>query len=153
MKIIVQRAKNAKVVVAGKTVGKIEHGLLLLVGITHTDQASDLQYCAKKVANLRIFSDDAGKMNLSVKDVGGGILSISQFTLYGDASHGNRPSYTEAARPEVAEPLYDEFNEILRTAYGIEVATGAFGADMAVCFTNDGPVTLVIETAGSGCKN
>lgn len=146
MKVIVQRAKNAQVIIDNQQVGAIATGLVLLVGITHTDTETDLVYCAKKVANLRIFDDEQGKMNLSVHDVGGGILSISQFTLYGDASNGNRPSYTAAARPEVAKPLYHQFNEILRKTHGLEVATGIFGAEMAVSFTNDGPVTLVIES-------
>ena len=146
MKIIVQRAKDARVVVDGGTVGEIGHGLLLLVGVTHADSAVDLAYCARKVANLRIFADADGKMNLSVKDVGGQVLSISQFTLYADVTSGNRPSYTEAARPEVAEPLYDAFNQILRETHGLEVATGSFGTEMAVEFTNDGPVTIIIES-------
>ena len=146
MKIVVQRAKSAKVTIADEVVGQIDHGLVLLVGITHADTIAELEYCAKKVANLRIFNDDAGKMNRSVKDVGGTILSISQFTLYGDAKDGNRPSYTEAARPEVAQPLYDEFNEILCGTHGLTVATGEFGADMAVELINDGPVTIILES-------
>ena len=146
MKIIVQRAKNAKVIVDEKIVGEIEHGLMLLIGITHEDQLEEAKYCAKKVANLRIFEDEAGKMNLSVKEVGGAILSISQFTLYGNVEKGNRPSFIEAARPEIAEPLYNEFNEILRSAHGLQVETGVFGAMMAIDFVNDGPVTLVVES-------
>ena len=146
MKVVIQRAKNAKVMVAGKTVGEIEKGLLLLVGITHTDSPADLQYVARKVANLRIFDDADGKMNLSVQDVGGQILSVSQFTLYGDVTSGNRPSYMEAARPEFAAPFYHQFNDILQSEHGLEVATGVFGAEMAVEFTNDGPVTLVVES-------
>jgi len=146
MKVVIQRAKDAKVMVNEQIVGEINHGLLLLVGITHTDTRAELEYCAKKVAHLRIFNDHVGKMNLSVKDVEGAILSVSQFTLYGDATDGNRPSYIKAARPEVAEPLYLEFNEILRRNYGLEVATGVFGAEMDVAFVNDGPVTLVIES-------
>ena len=148
MRIIVQRAKNAKVTVANEVVGQIAEGLVLLVGMNHTDTTADLAYCAKKVANLRIFNDAAGKMNLSVKDIGGQVLSISQFTLYADPTTGNRPSYTQAARPEVAEPLYDAFNEILRTTHGLDVATGKFGADMAVELTNDGPVTIMVESKG-----
>ena len=146
MKIIVQRAKGAKVMVADKTVGKIEQGLMLLVGITHTDTADDVRYCANKVANLRIFEDAAGKLNLSVKEVGGAILSVSQFTLYGDTQKGNRPSFGEAAAPVKAKPLYDDFNEILRTKHDLQVETGVFGAMMAIDFINDGPVTLIIES-------
>lgn len=146
MRVIVQRAKEAKVTVDGKVTGTIEHGLMLLVGITHEDSIKDLEYCAKKVANLRIFEDEQGKMNLSIKEVGGAILSISQFTLYGETKKGNRPSFIEAARPEVAEPLYHQFNQILRETYGIQVETGVFGAMMDVSFTNNGPVTLIVES-------
>lgn len=146
MKIIVQRAKNAKVIVNEQIVGAIDHGLMLLVGVTHDDKQADVAYCAKKVANLRIFEDETGKMNLSVKDIGGAILSISQFTLYGNTEKGNRPSYIEAARPSIAEPLYHELNKILHTAHGLQVETGVFGAMMAIEFTNDGPVTLVVES-------
>ena len=146
MKIIVQRAKNAKVTISDTVVGQIDHGLVLLVGITHADTNTDLEYLAKKVANLRIFNDENDKMNLSVRDVGGAILSISQFTLYADPTTGNRPSYTEAARPEIAEPLYNQFNEILRNSHGLVVATGEFGADMAVQLVNDGPVTIILES-------
>ena len=146
MKIIVQRAKQAKVIVDEQTVGAIDHGLMLLVGMTHNDRLEDITYCAKKVANLRIFEDEAGKMNLSVKDVGGKILSISQFTLYGNTEKGNRPSFIDAARPEVAEPLYEQFNEILQVDHGLQVETGVFGAMMDIDFINDGPVTLIVES-------
>ena len=146
MKIIVQRAREARVIVDETTVGVIDHGLMLLVGMTHNDTLEDVKYCAKKVANLRIFEDEFGKMNLSVKDVGGGILSISQFTLYGRTEKGNRPSFTDAARPEVAEPLYRQFNEVLQTEYGLQVETGVFGAMMEIDFVNDGPVTLIVES-------
>ena len=146
MRVVVQRARQAKVTVDGKVTGAIEHGLMLLVGITHEDTVKDLEYCAKKVANLRIFDDEQGKMNLSIKEVGGSILSISQFTLYGETKKGNRPSFIEAARPEVAEPLYHQFNQILRETYEIQVETGIFGAMMDVSFTNNGPVTLIVES-------
>lgn len=146
MRVVVQRARQAKVTVDGKVTGAIEHGLMLLVGITHEDTVKDLEYCAKKVANLRIFEDEQGKMNLSIKEVGGSILSISQFTLYGETKKGNRPNFIEAARPEVAEPLYHQFNQILRETYEIQVETGIFGAMMDVSFTNNGPVTLIVES-------
>ena len=146
MRVVVQRARQAKVTVDGKVTGAIEHGLMLLVGITHEDTVKDLEYCAKKVANLRIFEDEQGKMNLSIKEVGGSILSISQFTLYGETKKGNLPSFIEAARPEVAEPLYHQFNQILRETYEIQVETGIFGAMMDVSFTNNGPVTLIVES-------
>lgn len=146
MRVVVQRARQAKVTVDGKVTGAIEHGLMLLVGLTHEDTVKDLEYCAKKVANLRIFEDEQGKMNLSIKEVGGSILSISQFTLYGETKKGNRPSFIEAARPEVAEPLYHQFNQILRETYEIQVETGIFGAMMDVSFTNNGPVTLIVES-------
>ncbi|MCL1991280.1 MAG: D-aminoacyl-tRNA deacylase [Defluviitaleaceae bacterium] len=145
MKIMVQRAKAAKVRVEGKVVGQIERGLMLLIGVTHEDGLEDVTYCAKKVANLRIFEDEMGKMNLSIKEVGGAILSISQFTLYGNTEKGNRPSYSEAARPEVAKPLYDAFNVMLRN-HGIHVEEGLFGAMMDVEFTNEGPVTLIVAS-------
>ncbi len=120
---------------------------MLLVGITHTDTESDADYVAKKVAQLRVFEDEAGKMNRSILDIGGAVLSISQFTLYGDVRHGNRPSFIQAARPEHAEPLYQYFNNRLRTEYGLTVKTGRFGADMKVDFINDGPVTILIDSA------
>ena len=146
VKIVVQRAKQAKVTVDHQIVGEIDRGLLLLVGITHKDTFKDVEYCAKKVANMRIFSDQDGKMNLSVKDVGGKILSISQFTLYGETKKGNRPSFIEAAKPEMANVLYQQFNEVLSTTYHLQVETGIFGAMMDVNFINEGPVTLIIES-------
>lgn len=146
MKIVVQRAKNAKVVVDEKVVGSIQNGLLLLVGVTHDDTIDDAKYCAKKVANLRIFEDDHQKLNLSVGDVGGAILSVSQFTLYGNVEKGNRPSFIAAAPPDIAAPIYDAFNDILRNEHDLLVETGIFGAMMDITFTNDGPVTLVVES-------
>ncbi len=147
MRVIVQRTLRATVRIDGESVGQIGQGYMLLVGITHTDTESDADYVAKKVAQLRVFEDEAGKMNRSILDIGGAILSISQFTLYGDVRHGNRPSFIQTARPEHAEPLYQYFNNRLRTEYGLTVETGRFGADMKVDFINDGPVTILIDSA------
>lgn len=145
MRVIVQRVSHASVRIDGAIVGEIGRGFLLLVGITHTDTKADADYLAKKVAQLRIFEDEAGKMNRALQDVGGAVLSVSQFTLYGDCTHGNRPSFVDAARPEQALPLYDYFNRQLREAYGLRVETGRFGADMKVELINDGPVTILLE--------
>ena len=149
MKIIVQRCSRAEVRINGKIMGKIGKGFVLLVGITHSDTREDADFLAKKVAGMRIFEDAEGKMNLSLAEVGGQILSISQFTLYGNARKGNRPSFIEAARPEVAEPLYEYFNQVLREQYGLHVETGRFGAYMQVDFVNDGPVTIIVDS----CQN
>lgn len=145
MRVIVQRVSHASVRIDGAIVGEIGRGFLLLVGITHTDTKADADYLAKKVAQLRIFEDEAGKMNRALQDIGGAVLSVSQFTLYGDCAHGNRPSFVDAARPEQALPLYDYFNRQLREAYGLRVETGHFGADMKVELINDGPVTILLE--------
>ncbi|MDD9269820.1 D-aminoacyl-tRNA deacylase [Paenibacillus sp. GCM10023248] len=145
MRVVVQRCKRAEVTVSGETVGRIGEGLMLLVGITHEDTEQDAKYAADKVAGLRIFEDESGKMNLSVLETGGHILSVSQFTLYGDCRKGKRPNFMAAARPEVAQPLYDQFNELLR-AQGLVVETGAFGEMMDVSLTNWGPVTLIIDS-------
>lgn len=145
MRVIVQRVSHAAVRIDGATIGEIDKGFLLLVGITHTDTEADADYLAKKVAQLRVFEDEAGKMNRALQDVGGAVLSVSQFTLYGDCTHGNRPSFVDAARPEHALPLYDYFNRQLREAYGLRVETGHFGADMKVELINDGPVTILLE--------
>lgn len=145
MRVVVQRAKNAKVVVEGKTVGAIEHGLMLLVGVTHSDTSEDAAYVADKIANLRIFEDESQKMNLSLLDIGGEVLSVSQFTLYGDCRKGRRPNFMEAAKPDYANDIYEQFNEELAKK-GLKVETGIFGAMMDVQFTNDGPVTLIIES-------
>ncbi|MCB9932374.1 MAG: D-tyrosyl-tRNA(Tyr) deacylase [Planctomycetes bacterium] len=145
MRVLVQRVSRAKVTVEGRVSGEIGPGLLLLVGITHNDSQAELDWMVHKISGLRVFSDAEGKMNLSVQDVNGGVLAISQFTLYGDAKKGNRPSYIEAARPEDAEPLYDKFCEQLGAAIGREVQRGIFGAHMDVELTNDGPVTLMLE--------
>lgn len=145
MKIVLQRSKAASVTVDGEIIGAIASGLVLLVGITAEDTSDDVRKMADKVAHLRIFEDEAGKMNHSLLDVGGQVLSISQFTLYGDCRKGRRPNFMAAARPELAEPLYDQFNDALR-ALGLQVATGRFGAMMDVALTNWGPVTLILDS-------
>jgi D-aminoacyl-tRNA deacylase len=145
MKVVVQRAKRAKVTVNGEVVGSIDHGLVLLVGVTHSDTIEDAAFIADKIAHLRIFEDESGKMNLSVLDVGGEILSVSQFTLYGDCRKGRRPNFMEAAKPDHALPIYEAMNEALRQK-GIRVETGKFGAMMEVELINDGPVTLIVES-------
>lgn len=145
MKVVVQRSKAATVVVDGEMVGRIEHGLVLLVGVTHEDSERDARWMADKIAGLRIFEDSDGKMNLSVSEVGGQLLSVSQFTLYGDCRKGRRPNFMEAARPEQAELLYEQFNSMLRES-GLTVATGRFGAMMEVSLANWGPVTLIIDS-------
>lgn len=145
MRVVVQRCSEARVTVAGEVTGQIQHGLLLLVGVTHGDSDSDVQYLADKVAHLRIFEDEAGKMNHDVLEVGGSILSVSQFTLYGDVRKGRRPNYMDAARPEEAVQRYEQFNEALRS-HGLVVETGRFGAMMDVSLTNDGPVTILLDS-------
>lgn len=145
VKVVVQRSKDARVVVEGEVTGEISFGFVVLVGLTHEDTVEDIQFMAEKVANLRVFEDEAGKMNLSLLDVGGEILSISQFTLYGDCRKGRRPNFMLAAKPEQAEKLYEKFNNALREK-GIKVETGVFGAMMDVHLTNHGPVTLMIDS-------
>lgn len=145
MKVVLQRSKAASVTVDGAITGAINSGYVLLVGITHEDTQEDVLYLAKKVANLRLWEDADGKMNHSILEHGGAILSVSQFTLYGDAKKGNRPSFTSAARPEVAEPLWEAFNQALRE-HGLHVETGIFGAMMDVALINDGPVTILLES-------
>lgn len=145
MKVVVQRSKAASVTVDGEVTGSIDGGYVLLVGITHSDTINDVAHIAKKVAGLRLFEDTDGKMNLSIVEHGGTILSVSQFTLYGDTKKGRRPSFTDAARPEQAKPLWDAFNEALR-GHGLQVETGVFGAMMDVVLINDGPVTFIIES-------
>ncbi len=144
MRVLLQRVSQASVSVDGQIVGKIEQGFCLLVGITHADGEAEAQWLAQKVAGLRLFEDAAGKMNLGLSEVGGAILAISQFTLYGDTRKGRRPSFIEAARPESAEPLFDYFCAQLR-AQNLLVETGVFGANMQVSIENDGPVTLMLE--------
>jgi D-tyrosyl-tRNA(Tyr) deacylase len=145
MKVVLQRAKNASVSVDSEIKGKIDKGLMLLVGVTHEDAEKDADYLAEKIINLRIFEDENGKMNLSLKDTEGSILSISQFTLYGDTKKGRRPNFMEAAKPDHAQKMYDYFNDKIRS-FGINVETGVFGAMMDVAFTNDGPVTLILDS-------
>ncbi|MCA0755237.1 D-tyrosyl-tRNA(Tyr) deacylase [Paenibacillus sp. N4] len=145
MKVVVQRSKQAKVVIEGETVGSITSGLVLLVGITHEDTEADVRWMADKIAGLRIFEDETGKMNLSVTDIGGRLLSVSQFTLYGDCRKGRRPNFMAAARPEQAEKLYDLLNVTLRSM-GLTVETGRFGAMMDVELVNSGPVTIILES-------
>ena len=144
MKLVVQRVKNAKVDVDGKTVGKIEKGFLVLLGVTYTDTKETADYLVKKLCNLRVFEDENGKMNLSLKDVDGKLLIVSQFTLYADCSGGNRPSFVNAAKPEFANQLYEYFCDKCK-GNGIEVEKGIFGADMKVSLLNDGPVTIILE--------
>lgn len=146
MRIVVQRSKQASVSVSGRVVGQIERGFVLLVGITHEDSWDDVKVLAHKIAGLRIFEDSQGKMNLSIQDVAGQVLSISQFTLYSDCTQGKRPSYRQAARPEHAKPLYEKFNEFLAKEYGLDVQTGIFGEMMDVMFTNAGPVTIILDS-------
>ncbi|GIP16881.1 D-aminoacyl-tRNA deacylase [Paenibacillus montaniterrae] len=145
MKVVVQRSKAASVSVDGKQIGAISHGLVLLVGITHEDTEQDLKWMADKLAGLRIFEDEQGKMNIDVVEAGGQILSVSQFTLYGDCRKGRRPNFMDAARPEQAERSYLQFNELLK-AKGLVVETGQFGAMMDVQLVNDGPVTLIVDS-------
>ena len=145
MRCVVQRVTEAAVRIDGELVGQAGKGFLLLIGVEVGDTAEDMDYIARKVPNLRIFEDENGKMNLSVKDEGGEILLISQFTLYGDCTHGNRPSFIAAARPETAQPLYEIVKEEL-IGYGIPVCTGVFGADMKIEQYNDGPVSILIES-------
>ena len=146
MRIVLQRVKSASVLIEGTVVGEIEQGFLLLVGVGPDDTRDDASYLARKIAGMRIFSDEYGKMNLSIDQVGGKILSVSQFTLFADTKKGNRPSFSGAASPEAANQLYEEFNEILRTEYGLIVETGEFAADMQVSLVNDGPVTILLDT-------
>ncbi|MCM3599459.1 D-aminoacyl-tRNA deacylase [Robertmurraya korlensis] len=145
MRVVVQRSKKASVTVDGQTIGEITKGFVLLVGITHSDTTEDAKYVAEKIVNLRVFEDQEGKMNLSLSQVEGEILSISQFTLYGDCRKGRRPNFMEAAHPDHASVIYDQFNQLLRDQ-GVKVETGQFGAMMDVDLINDGPVTLIIES-------
>lgn len=145
MRAVIQRVSQASVVANEQTVGSIDHGLLVLLGVADRDTEKDVQYLAEKTAGLRIFEDDKGKMNLSVEDVSGGILVISQFTLLGDCRKGRRPGFTDAAPPETADKLYEVFVEALRSR-GVYVATGIFQAEMKVSLINDGPVTILLDS-------
>lgn len=145
MRVIVQGVDEASVVVEERVVGKIKCGLALLVGFTHEDTVEDIAYCVKKITQLRIFEDDEGKMNRSVQDIQGSILSVSQFTLFANTKKGNRPSFTQAAVPEQAQKLYEQFNEML-VEQGMTVQTGIFGAHMKLQVCNNGPVTILIDS-------
>jgi D-tyrosyl-tRNA(Tyr) deacylase len=144
MRVLIQRVSRAAVHVGERTVGRIGRGFLLFVGFTHDDDDERLQWMADKIVGLRLFPDDDGKMNRALSDAGGALLVVSQFTLYGDAAKGRRPSFINAARPETAVPLYERFSALLREK-GVEVQTGEFGADMQVELMNDGPVTLWLD--------
>lgn len=145
MRAVVQRVTSASVVVEGRTVGAIDKGLLILLGVSRADTSKDVAYTAEKIANLRIFEDDAGKMNQSLLNMGGSALVVSQFTLYGDVRKGRRPSFDGAAPPAMANALYEEFVEAMKDL-GLTVATGIFQADMKVSLTNDGPVTIIVDS-------
>ena len=146
MKVVIQRVMGASVTADGVPAGKCGHGLLLLVGVVPEDTARDADILAAKIAKMRIFTDDADKMNLSVLDIGGSVLAVSNFTLAADISHGNRPSFTSAAKPDAANPLYEHFCDALR-ALGVPVETGVFGADMQIETVCDGPVTILTDSA------
>ena len=145
MRVVIQRVSKAKVVVDGALSGAINKGFLLLVGVEEADTSEDVDYLTRKISNMRIFEDEDGKMNLSLKEVDGEILSISQFTLHADTKKGNRPSFINAARPDQADQLYEELNDKLRTE-GFKVEVGVFGADMDVSLVNDGPVTILVDS-------
>ena len=145
MRVVLQRVKSASVTVDNKVIGKVGKGYMLLVGFTHDDSIEDIDYIARKIANARLFTDENGKINLSIKQVQGAILSISQFTLYASTKKSNRPGFEAAQKPELAKENYHYFNEKLRS-YGIEVETGQFGADMDVALVNDGPITIIYDS-------
>lgn len=143
---VLQRVSEAAVRIDGQVRGQIQQGFLVLLGVTHTDTSDDVVWLAKKIVGMRIFSDDSGKMNLDLASVGGSMLLISQFTLHAETKKGNRPSFIEAARPDVAIPLYEQMITRLSEALGNPIQTGEFGADMQVSLINDGPVTIIIDT-------
>ena len=146
MRALIQRVQSASVSIDGETVGSIQRGLLILLGVTHTDTEEDAAYLAEKTANLRIFRDSEDKMNLSLLDIHGEALVVSQFTLYGDCRKGRRPGFSDAARPELADPLYEKFKDLLRQQGVQKVDCGRFGADMLISLVNEGPVTLMVES-------
>ncbi|WP_300392817.1 D-aminoacyl-tRNA deacylase [Fusobacterium sp.] len=146
MRAVVQRVTSAEVKIDGNSVGKIDKGFLVLLGVTHSDTMKDVEWLANKIKGLRVFEDEEGKMNLGLDDIKGDILIVSQFTLYGNCLKGKRPSFIEAARPEVAIPLYEKFIETFKTFGLNKVEHGVFGADMKVSLLNDGPVTLIVDT-------
>ncbi len=146
MRIVIQRVSEASVKINDNTVAKISSGLVILLGIETTDSETDADYLVQKLINLRVFSDEEGKMNLSVTDIKGGILVVSQFTLFADTKKGNRPSFIRAARPEQAIPLYDYFLKQLKVNFKGAIQNGVFGADMKVSLVNDGPVTIILDT-------
>lgn len=146
MKAVIQRVSSASVTVDGHVVGAIGQGLLVLLGITHTDSSKECEWLTDKIANLRIFTDDQDKMNNSVLDIAGQVLVVSQFTLYANAMNGRRPDFIQAARPDIAKPLYEKFVAKMETILNRKVATGIFGAKMSIELVNDGPVTIVIDT-------
>lgn len=145
MRVVLQRVSHASVTVEEKVIGKIQRGFLLLVGVTHDDAMEDMEYLVRKIVQMRIFEDEEGKLNRSIQDIGGEILSVSQFTLYADTKKGNRPSFSKAAPGDVAIEMFDQFNALLRET-GISVETGQFGADMKVELLNDGPVTILLDS-------
>ena len=152
MRAVVQRVTNADVKIDGRVNGKIDDGLLVLLGVGNGDTEEDMKYIADKIIKLRIFSDENDKMNLSLEDVGGSMLVISQFTLYGDCSHGRRPYFGNAMEPVSANEMYEKFVAYIREQ-GIHTETGEFGADMKVSLTNDGPVTIILESKNGGCND
>lgn len=145
MRVVLQRVAHASVTVEEKVIGKIQRGFLLLVGVTHDDAMEDMEYLVRKIVQMRIFEDEEGKLNRSIQDIGGEILSVSQFTLYADTKKGNRPSFSKAAPGDVALEMFEQFNGLLRET-GIPVETGQFGADMKVELLNDGPVTILLDS-------
>ena len=145
MRVVLQRVSHASVTVEEKVIGQIQRGFLLLVGVTHDDAMEDMEYLVRKIVQMRIFEDEEGKLNRSIQDIGGEILSVSQFTLYADTKKGNRPSFSKAAPGDVALKMFEQFNGLLRDT-GIPVETGQFGADMKVELLNDGPVTILLDS-------
>jgi len=146
MKAVIQRVSHASVTIEGKKVSEIQNGLLVLLGIEDADAKEDIEWLSSKIANLRIFGDAEGVMNLSVKDVGGDIIVVSQFTLHASTKKGNRPSYIKASKPDIAIPLYESFVRQMEADLGKKIQTGEFGADMKVALLNDGPVTIIFDT-------